>query len=347
MDNPYKILGVPKNATDEELKKAYRDLVKKYHPDNNIGVDTNEKLKEIKEAYESIINHKKEQNDDDLWWEQVQKGAGDFNQKNAYNNQAKENHYSSFEQPIYDDIVSSHFKIYLDEYIKFLDENEERANKCGMSLKHLKKEAYSMNPIMAFDKKRQVEAELYKVERKCKKFDYFMEFVDKTYEESMIYSRLLNIDKIKELVKDKRGTMTEVEIEKLMKQIAIETDNMKKERQEKLELLRYKLITERKIVFDDYLEIRNYNFYNVPYKVIKDGLNCLELMTEIEKQLLPFGITIDNLLASIGKSLIEVEYNELVRIKNITNTLIFSNKPIDVENITQIYSNEQTETKKK
>ena len=57
--NPYEVLGDPENASDEEIKKAYKELVKKYHPDkyqNNPLADlAEEKLQEINEAYDTIM----------------------------------------------------------------------------------------------------------------------------------------------------------------------------------------------------------------------------------------------------------------------------------------------------
>ena len=59
MNDPYQILGVSENASDEEIKKAYRELARKYHPDNyhdNPLADlAQEKMKEINAAYEQIM----------------------------------------------------------------------------------------------------------------------------------------------------------------------------------------------------------------------------------------------------------------------------------------------------
>jgi molecular chaperone DnaJ len=56
----YEILGVPKNATDDEIKKSYRKLAMKYHPDRNQGDATAEvKFKEAKEAYEMLSDAEK------------------------------------------------------------------------------------------------------------------------------------------------------------------------------------------------------------------------------------------------------------------------------------------------
>ncbi|MDT2756881.1 molecular chaperone DnaJ [Enterococcus asini] len=55
----YEVLGVAKGATDDEIKKAYRKLSKKYHPDINKEPDAEEKFKEISEAYEVLSDAQK------------------------------------------------------------------------------------------------------------------------------------------------------------------------------------------------------------------------------------------------------------------------------------------------
>ena len=62
MRDPYSVLGVSQNASDEEVKKAYRELARKYHPDNYQNTPladlAEEKMKEINEAYDTITKQR-------------------------------------------------------------------------------------------------------------------------------------------------------------------------------------------------------------------------------------------------------------------------------------------------
>ncbi len=61
MENPYKILGIREGATTDEIKAAYKELAKKYHPDkyvnNPLGDLAAEKMKEINEAYDYLMKN--------------------------------------------------------------------------------------------------------------------------------------------------------------------------------------------------------------------------------------------------------------------------------------------------
>ena len=65
MTDPYQVLGVSPNASDEEVKTAYRNLAKKYHPDNYANSPladlASEKMKEINEAYDTVMAQRKRQ----------------------------------------------------------------------------------------------------------------------------------------------------------------------------------------------------------------------------------------------------------------------------------------------
>lgn len=61
MNNPYEVLGIKEGASEEEIKKAYRELVKKYHPDqyqdNPLSKLAEEKLREVNEAYDYLMKN--------------------------------------------------------------------------------------------------------------------------------------------------------------------------------------------------------------------------------------------------------------------------------------------------
>lgn len=78
--NPYEVLGVSENASDAEIKKAYRNLVKKYHPDhykdNDMGAVAEEKIREINVAYDTI--QKMRANGETYEQYQAKNGSGNY-----------------------------------------------------------------------------------------------------------------------------------------------------------------------------------------------------------------------------------------------------------------------------
>jgi len=85
MENLYTILGVTKNSTDKDIKKAYRDLAKKYHPDVCKNKECEEKFKKINTAYE-ILKEPQKRKEYDIYGDKI------FNQnqqRQTYNDPAE------------------------------------------------------------------------------------------------------------------------------------------------------------------------------------------------------------------------------------------------------------------
>ena len=72
----YEVLGISKSATEQEIKKAYRQLAKKYHPDVNKEDGAEDKFKEVQEAYEVLSDSSKRSNYDQFGHAAFDQNAG-------------------------------------------------------------------------------------------------------------------------------------------------------------------------------------------------------------------------------------------------------------------------------
>ena len=87
--NPYEVLGVSRNASIDEIKRAYKELSRKYHPDSYVGNPLSslaeEKFKQVQEAYDAIMKEKN----------------GDYNYADNYNNNGYSNSESGEMAEVY------------------------------------------------------------------------------------------------------------------------------------------------------------------------------------------------------------------------------------------------------
>ena len=93
MEDYYKLLEIEKTASADDIKKAYRKMAKKYHPDTNQGdKNAEEKFKEINEAYE-VLKDEKKRAIYDKYGKAGLDGSASANSGNSY----RSNGFSSFE----------------------------------------------------------------------------------------------------------------------------------------------------------------------------------------------------------------------------------------------------------
>lgn len=91
MSNPYEVLGVSENATEEEIKAAYKNLARKYHPDNYsdnpLSDLAEEKMKEINEAYDTIMARRRDSSSGSSSYSGNYSGSGVYNDVRQFINQ--------------------------------------------------------------------------------------------------------------------------------------------------------------------------------------------------------------------------------------------------------------------
>ena len=105
MFDPYQVLGIPRGASDEEIKKAYRNLSRKYHPDANINnpnkAQAEEKFKQVQQAYDQIMKEKEQG---------AFGGYGNFGFGGYQGRQSESSDYENYMRAAANYIQSRHFK---------------------------------------------------------------------------------------------------------------------------------------------------------------------------------------------------------------------------------------------
>lgn len=98
--NYYDVLGVSRNASQEDIKRAFRQMSKKYHPDVNKNPDAEEKFKEINEAYSVLSDEQKRQNYDMFGTADGPVGGGGFNPFGGFSDFFKDGGGNFNERPV-------------------------------------------------------------------------------------------------------------------------------------------------------------------------------------------------------------------------------------------------------
>ncbi len=111
MLDPYSVLGITRGASDEEIKKAYRNLSRKYHPDANVNNpnkgQAEEKFKEIQQAYQQIMKEKEMGSSQDAF--NGYNGFGGFGGFQGQSANTGNDEYSNYIRAAENYIQSQHF----------------------------------------------------------------------------------------------------------------------------------------------------------------------------------------------------------------------------------------------
>ena len=102
IDDPYKVLGVSRDASDDEIKQAYRRLAKQYHPDRNPGdAEAAKKMQQINAAYEQIKNPEKTQPNNGYGGYGGYNPYGSYSGYGGYSSQSNQSSGDHYQQAAY------------------------------------------------------------------------------------------------------------------------------------------------------------------------------------------------------------------------------------------------------
>lgn len=325
----HKILQVKQNATEEEIKKSYRNLARKYHPDANPGnKDAEEKFKEINEAYSKLMGLQKIDHDESIYDEGTYILNALFHDDIERYNKKREN------------------------YIEFLNKMESEFNQYNRSLKGEKEKAckstWSLLIFDTFDdKKYRIKKELDVLKENAQAFDNFLIFFEEA--QQMIHAlwspsaRLTHLD---EYVNPKNRVSFNPQVFiSLENKIRDKIVMLNMERVEKAKYLRQEL-EKRNLNFETYLSRRGMTEATISISSINTIFKSMKLIDEMNVSLAQFGVTADEFLKSKGRLLIDMQYEELLYICSTITNYINSTKEVKFEDISLLNLEENDVIKK-
>ena len=139
--DPYQVLGVSRNATEDEIKKAYRNLSRKYHPDSNINnpnkEQIEEKFKQVQQAYQAIMNEKQGKGSYSTGGGNYSGGYGDFGDFGGFGGFGNFGGFGQRQQQEYQSQDDMYFKA-AENYIRSRSYNEALNVLNSISVKNAK-----------------------------------------------------------------------------------------------------------------------------------------------------------------------------------------------------------------
>lgn len=333
---PYEVLQVSKNATEDELKKAYRRLSKIYHPDMNPGDKEAEiRFKEVSESYETLKDpQKRKKLDMDLY------NYEGHTTSTTVNSSA----YDIFNSLFQDDIENHNKE--REDYIKFLEDMEPKFNKYNKTLENEMSSALNSGWFLTtldsfYDKKVRIKNELEDLKLRAQAFDnfqeYYLEIIKKI---ETLYSK--GLSGLDEYLNSSNRTKYDPEVFiNLKHSIEDIIHGLELKRLDKLAYLKQEL-EDRNLNLYEYLSKRNLDQFNVSISNMGTILKSMKLIDEINEFLDPYGITIEGFLKSKGRLLIDMKCRELLSIRDAIKNYIDSKKSVSLEDINLIDFEEGT-----
>ncbi len=324
----YKELGVPRTADAQQIKEAYRQLAKKYHPDSNSNDKVaEEKFKKINEAYSVLSDpSKRKKYDDDL---NNLSNSNHFNNNKGYANYpntttfTKEDLFNSLFAP-----EINRFKKELNDYLLFLNEMDVKFREYNYTLKKEIELASTTPFILSYfisfrEKMGRISDEYKSIKAKAKAHDDFCSFYEKANQEMKnLYNRELIEKAYHDYLNVKNRTAFEPEryrkptksIEKILFDLKIERDDA---------LIKARLeVEEQGMDFDEFLKVRNLEEKNISFRTLKKIREMMQFIRQIQSYLLMLKIDFDQFIKLKGKPLIEITHQELKIIKQVLEARI-------------------------